>query len=308
MITTVKTYLYKTFGLIVESDIYLPELETFTNRSYRVDINIKKKNLSEIWSKVNSSNQVFVVNGKNIMFEVPDVAIFSIEEGNTIHVSTAFKNVDDKIRLYLLGSCMGIILLQRNTLPLHGSSVVIEGKAYAFIGDSGAGKSTLASTFIKEGYQLLSDDIVAITYLKGNVACVLPSYPQQKLWEESLKKLGMEINDFTPLFDRETKFSIPVHSNFYNHPIPLGGIFEISKSERNNIDLRKVQKLNRFLVLKVHTFRKSLIEQMNLEEWHFQESAKCINTVPIYQLTRPSSTFTAHDLVNTILNKVKGEK
>ena len=38
---------------------------------------------------------------------------------------------------------MGALLMQRKILPLHGSAIAIDGKAYAFVGDSGAGKSTL---------------------------------------------------------------------------------------------------------------------------------------------------------------------
>ena len=38
---------------------------------------------------------------------------------------------------YLLGTCMGTILMQRKILPLHGSAIEIEGKVYAIVGDSG---------------------------------------------------------------------------------------------------------------------------------------------------------------------------
>ena len=57
---------------------------------------------------------------------------------------------------------MGAILMQRKILPLHGSAIAIDGKAYAIVGDSGAGKSTLASAFLKRGYQLLSDDVITV--------------------------------------------------------------------------------------------------------------------------------------------------
>ena len=57
----------------------------------------------------------------------------------------------------------GALLMQRKILPLHGSAVAIDGKAYAIVGDSGAGKSTLASAFLNKGYQLLSDDVIAVS-------------------------------------------------------------------------------------------------------------------------------------------------
>ena len=70
---------------------------------------------------------------------------------------------EDHVRLYILGTCMGALLLQRKILPLHGSAIAINGKAYAIVGDSGAGKSTLASAFLNKGYQLLSDDVIPVS-------------------------------------------------------------------------------------------------------------------------------------------------
>ena len=69
--------------------------------------------------------------------------------GNRISFSPAAGAEETAVRLYLLGTCMGALLFQRKLLPLHGSAVVINGKAYAFVGDSGAGKSTLAAAFLK---------------------------------------------------------------------------------------------------------------------------------------------------------------
>ena len=116
---------------------------------------------------------------------------------------------------------MGILLMQRRILPLHGSAIAIDGKAYVFIGESGAGKSTIASSFMKKGYQLLSDDVIAVSLLDGDKPWVIPAYPQQKLWQDSLNHFGMKTNDYMPLFDRETKYSVPVAEQFYNKPLPL---------------------------------------------------------------------------------------
>ena len=85
---------------------------------------------------------------------------------------------------------MGTILMQRKMLPLHGSAIEIDGKVYAIVGDSGAGKSTLASAFLKQGYKLVSDDVIAVSLSQENsIPYVTPAYPQQKLWQESLNIL-----------------------------------------------------------------------------------------------------------------------
>ena len=84
-------------------------------------------------------------------FRILLISIF--KDGNKIIVSPLDEIDEDVIRLYILGTCMGAILMQRKILPLHGSAIAINGKAYAIVGDSGAGKSTLASAFLKKGYQ-----------------------------------------------------------------------------------------------------------------------------------------------------------
>ena len=98
------------------------------------------------------------------MFQIPNIATFSIQNGNKNNCFT-FERIQMKMSFdfIYLGTCMGAILMQRKIFPLHGSAVAINGKAYAIVGDSGAGKSTLASAFLNKGYQLLSDDVIAVS-------------------------------------------------------------------------------------------------------------------------------------------------
>lgn len=198
--------------------------------------------------------------------------------------------------------------MQRRILPLHGSAIAIDGKAYVFIGERGAGKSTIASSFMQKGHPLLTDDVIAVSFFDGEKPWVIPAYPQQKLWQDSLNYFGMDTTDYMPLFDRETKYSIPVVKDFYNKPLPLGGIFELVPCDKEQIEVEQILNLNRFKTLYTHTYRCSLIEKMNMIEWHFHYSAKCIRHAPLYQLRRPSSTFITHDLVNTVLHVIKEAK
>ena len=141
---------------------------------------------------------------------------------------------------------MGVILLQRKILPLHGSVIAIDGKAYAFVGDSGAGKSTLASAFLNQGYQILTDDVIPIQLNEENIPIVTPSYPQQKLWQESLDQFGVDSNQYRPLFARETKFSVPVDSKFYSEPLTtMPGYFELIKTNDDEVEIHSIEGLNR---------------------------------------------------------------
>jgi hypothetical protein len=303
-IGTVKRTAYKAFGLKILSEIPLPELINSYEEDKQVDIFIKISTFSDNWSRLVHEKGNFVVYEDMVMFMVPKVALFSIQDGSNIIVSPLGEADLDKIRLYILGTCIGVILLQRKVLPLHGSAVNINGKAYGFIGNSGVGKSTLASAFISKGFQLLSDDVIAVDISKENIPFVMPSYPQQKLWQESLNEFGMETMNYRPLFDRETKYSIPVNSSYISDPLPLGGVFELVMTDHEHIEIITIKGLERFQLVFRQTFRKSLINRMRIDEWHFMFSSNIINQIGMFQVKRPTSRFTAHELVSNILDHI----
>ena len=169
MIKTIKRTVYKAFGFTVSSEIPLQELPNIHVENDVVDIVIEKADLSTLWSENSESKEDFVIKKDLIMFHVSETALFLIKDGSRIFVSPFEGSQEDEIRLFILGTCMGAILLQRKILPLHGSAIAIEGKAYAIVGDSGAGKSTLASAFLNRGYQLLTDDVIAVSFSADNI-------------------------------------------------------------------------------------------------------------------------------------------
>ncbi|MGG3943996.1 aldolase [Peribacillus psychrosaccharolyticus] len=308
MINSLQTMVYKAFGFTIFSDISLPEIPHHNLETGLADIIIKKTDLSQLMSERSSVTEHFVVKENSITFHVPEIATFQIRNGNEILVSPLNNSDEDYHRLYILGTCMGAILMQRKILPLHGSAIAIDGKAYAFVGDSGAGKSTLASAFLNRGYQLLSDDVIPVTISAENIPIVTPAYPQQKLWMESLNQFGMESDQYKPIVERETKFAVPVSSQFANQQLPLAGIVELIKTDDLEISITPITKMARFHTLFTHTYRNFFLAGAGLMDWHFVTSAKMVNNLSFYQLQRPVSRFTAHDLTELILSTISKEE
>jgi hypothetical protein len=73
-------------------------------------------------------------------------------------------------------------------LSFHGSAVVIEDFAIAFLGPSGRGKSTLAASFAVGGQAFLTDDGL-ITEERNGTYHILPSHPSIRLWDDSQEEL-----------------------------------------------------------------------------------------------------------------------
>lgn len=306
MLFTAEKISYQAFGLEIASDILLQELSITDNaKEKEADVVIENGDLQRLWTELAAPNKYYLVSGNIIMFYVPDVAIYAIENGRKIIVSPLPGSSADKVCLYILGTCMGALLLQRRILPLHGSAIAVNGKAYAFIGDSGAGKSTLASALIREGYQLISDDVIPVSLSMGNIPVVTPSYPQQKLWQESLYAFGIESKGLRPIVERESKFAVPVHSQFADQSLPLAGVFELVKTEKESIVIQPLYNLERLQTLFHHTYRNFLLAPSGLLQWHFAFTATIANNVHLYQIQRPVSQFTANEIASLILSKIK---
>jgi hypothetical protein len=308
MAKTINKVIYKAFGLSIVSDIFLPELPLIDQDDVPVHVCIKKADLSQLWLDRVINQDRYVASKNLFMFEVPETAIFCIQDGESIIVSPLNGADEDKIRLYLLGTCMGALLMQRRILPLHGSAIAIHGKAYAFVGESGAGKSTLASAFLNKGNQLISDDVIAVTFSQDQIPMVMPAYPQQKLWQESLTEFGMETSGYQSIFQRETKFLVPVPSKFIAEPLPLAGVFELSKTASERIEIHPIQGLARLHTLFCQTFRSYLLAKLELLEWHFSTITQISNKINLYQLRRPHSGFTAPQLTSLILKTIHREE
>jgi hypothetical protein len=305
MLNTKNKVMYKAFGLGISSEIPLPELTPASQSACEVDVEIRIDDRAEFKHELDNHPYDHIVKDRAVLFYIPDHAYFYIQDGQRITV-TPIQGADESlIRLYILGSCMGALLMQRNIYPLHGSAVEIEGKAYAFIGESGAGKSTLASCFLSQGYRLVSDDVIAVSLSSHDHSPkVTPSYPQQKLWKESLDRFGMDEHQYQPIFGRENKFSIPVTSGYYSEPLPLAGVFELKKTENQPVQLSSIVRLERFQTLFTHTYRNFLIPRLGLMEWHFSTSASMLKHMDMYQIRRPLDGFSAPKLADFILDTI----
>jgi hypothetical protein len=292
---------YKAFGLTVLSEFDLPELLASDETNNRVDVVIERGELDS--DGFIEGQQSFSVHEGMVRLQVLGVAVYWIQP-NKIVVSPVQGVEEDRIRLYLLGSCLGSVLLQRGLLPLHGSAVAIDGKAYAFVGESGAGKSTLATAFMQHGHSFISDDVIAV-HMTEDGPYVIPAYPQQKLWKESLQGLGMDPGVYRPLVLRGTKYSIPAVDYFCEERLPLAGIFEIIPMENGDIDIQSIGGLERLQTVHAHTYRKKLLGPLGLMEWHFRFSNKLIDFAQLYRVTRSNATFSPHRLAALILNTIQ---
>ncbi|MFD0959270.1 aldolase [Paenibacillus chungangensis] len=310
--------IYQAFGLLIASEIVLTGEETLLGEAREADASIEWGDLSEMWAKLSPSEERYVIRDDFVLLHMPHTAIYLIQDGCRIIVSPIGTPPPERIRLYLDGYCMGALLLQRGILPLHGTAVVIKGKAYGIVGRSGAGKSTLAKAFLDHGYAFLTDDVIPVRLRpEGGEAEVLPALPEQKLWQESLQQLGLGGRSFPPIYEREikqddvmtskkTKYKIPVEP-FHKGALPLGGLFELVKSDQmdGSAALVPVSKVEQLHIVMRHTFNRELIHPLGLLEWHFRTASSLAGMTNVQVLQRSRTVFTVQELLRLIISEVE---
>jgi hypothetical protein len=128
---------------------------------------------------------------------------------------------------YLLGPVLGLLLRHRDVICLHASAVAIEDRAVIFLGAEGSGKSTTAAAFARNGYAVLSDDIVALREWNGAFQ-VMPAYPHISLWPDSVKLLfgsGDALPRFTPNWEKRCLALKNEGLRFEERALPLCAIY-----------------------------------------------------------------------------------
>lgn len=171
-----------------------------------------------------------------------------------------------------------------DVVGVHGGSVSLGGRAWAFIGDSGAGKSTTARVLVEEGAKLVADDLTLVDVAEQSV---LPGCPAVRLWEEE-GAVPLAVED-RPESSLRTKrwFRFPDVCTA-SEPTPLGGIFVLdaqpADAEIAEPTFTKVGGQEAFALLMAQTFDISNPEP----EWsrrRFAAVATLARSVPIYRYT-----------------------
>jgi hypothetical protein len=100
----------------------------------------------------------------------------------------------ERLRMFLVGTALSVLCLQRGLLPLHAGAIEAGRRAIAFAGGSGAGKSTLCAHFENGGYNILSDDVCMIDVRRDH-SVVWPGLPRMRLRRDAAALLERNLAD-----------------------------------------------------------------------------------------------------------------
>ena len=209
------------------------------------------------------------------------------------------------VRLYILGTCFGFLLLRQTIFPFHGSTIHTQYGTVMFIGPSGWGKSTTAAKFLKEGHTLLTDDVCVVRLLDNNKPYAYPSSHRIKLWDDSLDVLGYQHADYADILPDWDKKQLYARHNFSLGPHPLTAIYVLWPDDDNVLTLEPLKSHEKLVTLTSNTFRLEGVDIFGLQKAHFIFCSTIAQSVPVVRLRRPTYSFAIDDLYELVMEDLR---
>jgi hypothetical protein len=266
---------YHLFGLRVRSEIPLPELRREPVAD-SADVTIA---LGPIPPEAENEGTVFSFDG---------AGRYWIADGNFILVEPAADSPSANVRLYLLGSAMGMLLHQRGMLPLHANAIRFGDRAAAFMGHSGAGKSTLAALFHDRGHEVIADDVCVVGFDEAGNPFATAGIPRLRLWQDSLAATGRTAAGFQLSYagdEQFKKFDVPLSAESQTSQTPLAAIYLLEKSD--TLSFNPLNGAEAVGALFANTYRGAFVRSAGDPREHWGSVVRLTQRVPIFRLGRP---------------------
>jgi len=290
-------YRHRAFGLNILSEIECPPL--IVGDDSPPDLRIRFGAVPQELKRLQAQGAGYQISKKHFLLMVEGVARYLVCEGREIIVAP-YPGVNDRdLRLFLLGSAIGALLYQRGVWPLHGSSVATSSKAAIFLGDSGTGKSTLAGAMQHRGFQVLSDDVCAITSDPAGIVQVWPAYPRISLWPDSIVRLGGDPGELQKTHTAQEKYDFPVQ-HFSLDPVPVSVVYVLSPADQGGLNLTLLKGFDKLRELTANTYRLHFLTGMRLPQQHFQQAHALARQVRMQRVAYPRQPFLLEELANLI--------
>jgi hypothetical protein len=290
---------YSCYGLRLRSDLELPELlPANTHTGDTSDVRVELGPVPVTGLAAGRQIGPFLWCSRDALWlQVHRVGRYLIRHGNHILIDPEPAASEDSLRLFLLGSAMGALLMQRGLLVLHGNAIRVGDGCLVCVGESGAGKSTLAAGLLRRGHTILADDVVPV----DAQGLALPGFPRIKLWQDTARELGIETADLRRIHPELEKFHYPLFQAFVDRPLPVRRVYILNTHPEPVITVEHLQGKHRFQPLRHHSYRKRFLEGMASPQEHLRLVANLAGRCQVALVKRPRSGFALDPLIDRLL-------
>jgi hypothetical protein len=176
------------------------------------------------------------------LIRAPGVARIAFDDTGAFDVSEAGRrviwypkegHVPDVARADLVGRVLPLTLHDRGLTSLHGSAVVLQGRALAFLGPKNHGKSTLALALVeREAARLLTDDTLIVT---PDTALAHPGVLSVRLWEQTAQRFA-RLGGGRPVLSEKRVFEDLPADWLAEEAAPLTAIYTLAPTAPESTD------------------------------------------------------------------------
>lgn len=291
-------YFYKAFNLILSCDCPIVHLPKVVASKPDVQVHFGKVDQPIETDKPN----YFWAEKNHFVAQIDDVGRFSIQNGSQITIEKAPASTTATLSTFIMGLAMAALLHQRGLLVIHANSVLKNEEVTIFAGASGAGKSSMAAFAMRNGYQLLGDDVCAIYFDENDQPWVLPAYPSIKLWQDGVAFYGQQDKALLQVAADIDKYHIAISDVFCQQPQPLKRMVVLCKTNQS-FNIRTVSGIEKFEMVAAQTYRKPYLDMMGLASQHLCLSAKLMKHTTIFQVDYPHDRACQQGLIELISNE-----
>lgn len=288
---------YWLYGLRVRSELGLPELPVAAWTG-EPDVTVS---LGAVAGAADGGKMQVGPDGAT--FAIAGIARFSISDGTRIVVEPERDAPGRNVRLFLLGSAMGMLVHQRGLLPLHANTIVLAEKAIVFMGHSGAGKSTLAAWFHDLGHTVLGDDVCVVRAGEQGRATVSAGLPRLRLWKNSLEATGRDHSAFPLSYTGEEgfdKYDVSLDGQLPRGEIELAAVYDLARGEQ--LDIQPLTGVQAAEAVIANTYRGEYVALAGKVREHWESCVHLVQHTPVFRLERPWDLASGSEIAANIVD------
>jgi hypothetical protein len=204
-------------------------------------------------------------------------------DGREIVARPLARGSREAFHTFLLGQALSFALIKQGFEPLHATTVAVDGKAVALLGDNGYGKSTLAAAFLQAGHRLVTDDLLNLTENGGGFRAH-PGPPRIKLFSEIAERYLAPSDAGTPMLPLSRKLVFPLtHAHVSRVSVPLKALYLLAPPNgvhAKPVNIRTLSRRRAFLKIVRSTFNTVIVGAHRMER-QFALATRLAETVPV---------------------------
>lgn len=298
---------YNAYGLTINSYRSLHSLRSASAFDGEADVEVQSASLDRPDQKGEGRRTVTVLSEEKVLLHWKDWVTLLVRNGREILVDQIPGSDDQLTNLLISGTGLGIILHQLKRVTLHASAALTDHGAVAFLGQKGMGKSTTVANMMKNGYPMITDDILPVRTSKIP-PWTSPGEKIFKLWPDSASAtIGQDDPRLKDLYEGSKKKVGEIDENM-PQKIPIDSIYFLEyekKDQKRSTKIDKISKKESHIRIVKNSYSIRFLGNKGVCSWYFDSINKIISNVPCFRIARTRNLGNLDEITSKMVKKSK---